>query len=292
MKNRGRLALPAQREIQKEENSRGLLLNRFNYIKKARGLRAFIATPVILSILFAMLQASCASTGASRNRSDKGYQFIFDGKTLDGWEFDPRYWRVENGTMVGEITPSTLLKRNSFILKKGFIAGDFELKVEYRISERGNSGINYRSTTIDSLPYAMRGYQADINGQNNYTGQNNEERGTTTLAYQGQRAVVNAMDVPGSFKDHIVNNAWTNRTVTGSLGNTDSLRAQIKKDDWNECHLIIKGNRMLHYINGVLMSDVTDNDPANRKLSGSIGVQVHVGPPMKIEYRNFKIKKL
>jgi hypothetical protein len=138
----------------------------------------------------------------------------------------------------------------------------------------------------------MRGYQADINGQNTYTGQNYEERGRTTLAYQGERVVVNAMDASRSLKDQVAKNAWTNRTVTGSLGNTDSLRSKIKKDDWNECHLIIKGNRMLHYINGVLMSDVTDNDTANSKLSGSIGVQVHVGPPMKVEYRNFRIKKM
>jgi len=59
-----------------------------------------------------------------------------------------------------------------------------------------------------------------------------------------------------------------------------------------ECHLIVKGNRMQHYINGVLMSDVTDNDRANRKFRGLLGVQVHVGPPMKVEYRNFRLKEL
>jgi hypothetical protein len=284
--------MPSHREVQNEENKNSGVLNVFRYIKKAPGFRMFIATPFILSILLSMLHGSCASTGATHSRTGDGYQLIFDGKTLDGWEFDPLYWRVENGTMVGEITPATLLKRNSFIIKKGLVARDFELKVEYRISERGNSGINYRSITIDSLPYAMRGYQADINGQNTYTGQNYEERGRTTLAYQGERVVVNAMDASRSLKDQVAKNAWTNRTVTGSLGNTDSLRSKIKKDDWNECHLIIKGNRMLHYINGVLMSDVTDNDNANSKLSGSIGVQVHVGPPMKVEYRNFRIKQM
>lgn len=216
---------------------------------------------------------------------------IFDGKTLEGWEYDPVYWRVENGTLVGEVTPSTLLSRNTFIIKKGLLLSDFELKVEYRISSRGNSGINYCSGKIDSLPYAMRGYQADINGQNNYTGQNYEERGRTTLAYQGQKVTVNAADEGAPLKNNIANNAWTKRTVNGTLGNTDSLRKQINAD-WNECHLVIKGNRLLHYINGILMSDVTDNDPVNRKLSGSIGVQVHVGPPMKIEYRNFRVKKL
>ncbi len=259
---------------------------------KAASFDALISIAVILCIVFSIFYLSCTYTRASLANDNNGYQLIFDGKTLAGWEFDPVYWRVESGSIVGEITPATVLKRNSFLIKKGFVAGDFELKVEYRISAKGNSGINYRSTTIDSLPHAMRGYQADINGQNNYTGQNYEERGRTTLAYQGERVVVDATGIPVPLKDHIEKNAWTKRTVTGSLGSADSLRLQIKNDDWNECHLIIKGNRMLHYINGVLFSDVTDNDTVNRKLSGSIGVQVHVGPPMKVEYKNFRIKKL
>ena len=56
--------------------------------------------------------------------------------------------------------------------------------------------------------------------------------------------------------------------------------------------MVVKGNRLQHYINGVLMSEVIDNDTINRKMSGLIGVQVHVGPPMKVEYRNFRIKEL
>ena len=40
------------------------------------------------------------------------------------------------------------------------------------------------------------------------------------------------------------------------------------------------------------MSDVTDEDIVNRKLSGFLGVQVHVGPPMKVEYKNINLKKI
>jgi hypothetical protein len=252
----------------------------------------FTLSTVLLSILLPIFYSSCYSSKSSNSKSNDGYQLIFDGKTLEGWEYDPVYWRVENGAMVGEVTPATILKINSFIIKKDLILHDFDLKVEYRISSRGNSGINYRSEKIDTLPHAMRGYQADINGQNNYTGQNYEERGRTTLAYQGQKVIVNGAETSTLLKDNIKSNAWTKTVVTGSLGSTDSLKKQIKTEDWNEYNLIIKGNRLLHYINGVLISDVTDNDAVNRKLSGSLGVQVHVGPPMKIEYRNFRIKKL
>ena len=78
--------------------------------------------------------------------------------------------------------------------------------------------------------------------------------------------------------------------MTESLGNIDSLKTHIKSGGWNEVHLVIKGNRLQHFVNGVLMSDVTDNDTANRKMKGLLGVQVHVGPPMKVEYRNIRLK--
>ena len=65
----------------------------------------------------------------------------------------------------------------------------------------------------------------------------------------------------------------------------------IKKEDWNECHLIVKGNTLIHMINKHVMSIVVDNDIANRKNEGILGVQVHVGPPMTIEYRNIRIMK-
>ena len=49
---------------------------------------------------------------------------------------------------------------------------------------------------------------------------------------------------------------------------------------------------MTHILNGHVMSVVIDEDAANRKFDGLLGVQVHVGPPMKIEYRNFRLKPI
>lgn len=251
----------------------------------------FDALSFLFMLLIVAIYFSCRSSKDITSKAKKKYYLIFDGKTLDDWDYDPEYWRVENGNLVGEVTPANLLKRNSFIIKKDLITKDFDLKVEYRVSAKGNSGINYRSETIDSLPYAMRGYQSDIDGENLYAGQNYEEKGRTTLAYHGQKVIVNPADDSLSFRNNIKNNAWLNRIVVSSSP-PDSLNKFIKNGDWNECRLIVKGTRMLHYINGILMSDVTDNDTKNRKLSGRLGVQVHVGPPMKIEYRNFRLKAL
>ena len=225
----------------------------------------------------------------------EGFTSIFDGKTLNGWKGDPKYWSVEEGNLTGSVTPETLLKSNTFIIWDGGEPADFELKLEFRIAESGNSGINYRSELIDSIPFAVKGYQADIDGKIKYTGQNYEERMRATLAYRGEKVNINSQDNPneaGSLRANVANNCWQRREVVGSLGESDSLKTKIKAEDWNEAHLIIKGNRLQHYINGILMSDVTDNDLVNRKLSGKLGVQVHVGPPMKVEYRNIRLKNL
>lgn len=209
---------------------------------------------------------------------EAGFESIFDG-TLKQWEGDPTYWRAENGMLVGEVTPETLLKKNSFIIWRGGELADFELKLEYRVSEKGNSGINYRSIQVPDpeTKWAMQGYQADIDGQDQWSGQNYEERGRTFLAYRGQSVVLK----PGQKPE-----------VAKVLGDRAELQKQVKKNDWNQVHLIVKGNRLQHFTNGVLMSEVLDEDPEKRRMNGLLGVQVHVGPPMKIEYRNLRVKRL
>lgn len=243
-----------------------------------------------------LLMSSCQSAATSEHiakeaepvavSDNDGFEQIFDGKTLTGWEGDTAYWRAEDGDLVGEVTPDKLLKSNTFIIYKGGEPKDFELKVEFKITEAGNSGINYRSELFPGVPHALKGYQADIDGKNNYTGQNYEERGRTTLAYRGQKVTI--PNTAGESKK----NAWTAAIVDGSLGSSDSLKTLIKSNDWNTCHLIIKGNRLQHYINGVLMSDVTDDDTTHRKMEGLLGIQVHVGPPMQVRYRNIMLKNL
>ncbi len=205
---------------------------------------------------------------------ESGFKPIFDGKTLTGWEGDPKYWRVENGVLIGEVTPETILQRNTFIIWRGGAPKDFELKADYRITAAGNSGINYRSAMVPDTPFALRGYQCDIDGRNNYTGQNYEERGRLFLSVRGQ-----VTHVVGGRKPIILS----------SLGEAKDLAAFLT-NDWNSVHLIIRGNVLVHLINGHAMSVVVDDDAAGRAFEGLIGVQVHVGPPMKVEYRDFRLK--
>jgi hypothetical protein len=210
---------------------------------------------------------------------EPGFARIFNGNTLQGWEGDPAYWRAENGSLVGEITPETVVRSNTFIVWRGGRPRDFELKLDYRITPDGNSGINYRSAIIPdpvtpANRFAMRGYQCDLDGKKRYPGNNYEEKGRLFLAVRGQ-----VSRVVGGRKP----------VVLSTFGDPDELAAFVN-DDWNAVHLVIRGNTLAHIINGRLMSVVIDDDAPNRPADGLLGVQVHVGPPMKVEYRNIRLK--
>jgi hypothetical protein len=210
---------------------------------------------------------------------EPGFQSIFDGKSLKDWEGDSTYWRVENGALVGEITPATVIKSNTFIVWRGGRPKDFELKLEYRISPEGNSGINYRSALIadpvtPSNKFSMRGYQCDLDGRKRYPGNNYEEKGRLFLAVRGQFTRVVGGRPP---------------VLVSTIGDTNAL-AQLVTDDWNSVHVIARGNVLTHIINNQVMTVVVDDDEPNRPSDGLVGVQVHVGPPMKVEYRAIRLK--
>jgi hypothetical protein len=222
--------------------------------------------------------APFASSAAEPAARDEDFKSIFDGKSLEGWDGDPVYWRVEEGSLVGEVTPQTLLKRNSFIVWRGGTVADFELKLDYRVSPRGNSGVNYRSLDLEALPRLMRGYQADIDGEDRWTGNLYEERGRTFIAKRGQRSVVE----PG--KRARVVEVFDDPAVL--------QKTVVKKEDWNTYHIIVRGDHHRIFLNGVLMTEAWDHDRVNGTRSGLLGVQVHIGPPMKIEYRNIRLAQL
>ena len=219
----------------------------------------------------------CCFLNLTAKAQDKGFSKLFDGKTLKGWKGDPAHWKVENGLLIGEVTPENQLKENTFLIWQGGEVADFELKIQFKISEGGNSGIQYRSEMVAGLPYGMKGYQADIDGKNEYTGLNYEERGRGFIARRGEKVIVDSSGKP---------------LLEQSLGSSDSLAKGLKLNDWNEYHLIVVGNRMQHYINGVLMSDAIDNDEEHRKSSGLLGLQAHVTPEMRVEFKNIRLKKL
>jgi hypothetical protein len=209
---------------------------------------------------------------------ESGFRPIFDGKSLAGWDCDPDFWRVENGAMVGETQADHQPKQNIFCIWKGGAPADFDLKLQYKLTGlTGNSGVQYRSVELPEVAkWVMKGYQADIDGKQVYTGQIYEERGRTFLALRGQVAYVGDGKKTGAI---------------GSTGSDAELKALIKENDWNDMEIIARGNTLVQLLNGRVMCVLIDDDKANRKMDGEIGIQLHkTAAAMKIETRNIRIK--
>src|ERR1700748_811603 len=110
-----------------------------------------------LKALWALLAAGLL-TAPVVAADDDGYETIFDGKSLDKWDGNPDFWRVEDGTITGQTTAEKRTKGNTFIIWRGGELGDFELKAEYKIVG-GNSGIQYRSFEVPDNKWVIGGYQ-------------------------------------------------------------------------------------------------------------------------------------
>jgi hypothetical protein len=216
-----------------------------------------------------------------------GFESIFDG-TMKGWDADPTYWKAEGGSLVGESTAANPVKANTFVIWRGGEPADFELKLEFRMNST-NSGIQFRSQQIEpgspsgrgdekTGNWVLKGYQADIDYNNQFTGMIYEERGRGFLMQRGQAVYIGA---DGSKK------------VIGHLEMTpDQLKGMIKPGDWNHVHLIARGNTLMNIVNGNVTAVIVDDDEKGRAMKGLIGFQIHTGPPMKIEFRNIYLKKL
>jgi len=220
--------------------------------------------------------AACTLAQQIKPLEETGFRRIFDGKSLNGWDGEPGFWRVENGAIVGDTTAERQPKQNTFLIWRGGSPGNFELKLEYRLTGF-NSGIQYRSIELPDMRWAMKGYQADMDGAQQYTGQIYEERGRGFVALRGQFTYIGDGKKPGRV---------------GTRGSSAELREFIKDSDWNDLHIIARGDTLIQVLNGHVMSMLIDQDKANRKMDGLIGIQIHRGPVMKIEVRNIRIKGL
>ena len=231
-----------------------------------------LALPLCLTILLTPLRADHHVSDV-----DDGFVSILEGESLEtsGWSGIEKFWSLEDGVLTGQTTVSNPTRGNTFCIWQQGEVDDFELKLEYRIVG-GNSGIQYRS--IEERNYVIAGYQADFEAGTNWSGTNYHERGRGVLAKRGEKT--------------IVFDKGKDRKVIGSLGDTSELQNKIKHEDWNDYQITARGRRFTHKINGVVMSDVTDRGTLDYRDRGVLAVQLHAGPPMKVQFRNIRLKRL
>ena len=227
---------------------------------------------LVLSTLIGLVVPGVA-TAAER------FQSIFDGKTLKGWNVIPAekktHWSVRDGLLVGKTDG-----KGSDLIFHDKNLSDYELKLSYRFRTKGNSGIHIRGLLGISKTHKISGYHADFG----HVGVGPEVLGSwdfhgyprgSYLVQRGHRVVIAADG---------------KKTVTKVERGLEA--SHVKRRDWNDVHVVVKGYRMYFTINGRMASEVIDNEKAKRIPKGIIGLQLHGGPPMEIEFRQIVLKRL
>jgi hypothetical protein len=207
-------------------------------------------------ILFILLPVFLFARSESLNadEKEKGFQVLFDGKTLEGWDGDAKVFRVEDGTIIGGQLKEKI-PHNYFLSTKEEYS-DFELRLEFRlIGADTNAGVQLRSKRIPDH-HEMIGYQADL-GQNYWGALYDESRRNKILL------------APDKGK----------------------LAKVLKRDDWNSYRILCEGRRIQLWINDFQTVDYTEDDEKIEQ-SGLIAVQIHGGGPSEAHYRNIRIRTI
>ena len=226
-------------------------------------------------------------------REHDGYTSLFDGVSLKGWDGNMKFWRVEEGAIIGESTKENP-SGNSYLVYRGMTAKDFTLKFEIKVLGEGGSGFQYRSQTgipwlapirqevTDNvgpvnLNWMMTGPQADFWPSKIYTGQfYSENTPMRILSWRGQ--VVESYGAKS-------------KRLMGTIGDRVELGKVVKADDWNEYTVIARGGTCMHIVNGQLMAVIVDDDPASsNNQPGLFGIEIEA--ITKILVRNIWVKKL
>ncbi len=210
-------------------------------------------TPLNLILLIAL---SCGLTNAQDPAQAVS---LFDGKTLDGWDYDPAIWRVEDGVITGGSTTEKIKKNYFIATKKSY--QNFELRLSIKCSgdrKTGliNSGIQIRSVRVPGGAH-MAGYQVDC-GDGWF----------------------------GKLYDE-----FRRRTVIAEQVDAAALKKVVDVFGWNDYRIRAEGPRIQVWINDVLATDYTEENP-NVALDGQIAPQVHSGGIALVQVKDISIVEL
>lgn len=220
-------------------------------------------------LLLVLLGLSTSSYG------QEDFREIFNGEDLKGWAGNENLWSVEDGAITGKTTDEDPIPFNTFLIWEEQEVADFELELEYRI-QGGNSGIQYRSKVLKEKDYVVGGYQADIDSTLKFAGINYEEKGRGILAQRGTQVTLKA----------------DGTKEVERFADATELGSKIKEEGWNRYRIVAKGDRLSHYINDELMSEVIDKHAEKSAAKGVLAFQVHRGPAMTIQFKKIRFRSL
>ena len=236
--------------------------------------------PMLRCCMLAGIAASLSATlflspAAPAADVEPGFMPIFNGNDLSDWEGESGYWSVEDGAITGETTARKPLDHATYLFWRGGKPVDFELRAAYRFKgPSGNSGINFRSRELSGGDVV--GYQADMEVGPNYSGILYECNQRGIMTKRGQKVTI----------------AEDGTRQVAALAPAADLQKRIKRNGWNEYVIIARGPEIILKINDAITSHVVDRQQGKAAADGLISLQLHPGPPMKVRFKNIRIKYL
>jgi hypothetical protein len=206
-----------------------------------------------------------------------GFARIFNGRDLAGWEGDPQVWSVKDGAITGTTTAERRITENTFLLWKDEVE-DFELRLKFKL-EGGNSGIYYRARRRPvgkSGGEALVGTQADLSADGRWTGVIMEYTRREILAERGENVLISTNG---------------QKQIVRKIGEPADLLKVVRTNDWNDYTVVAREGKVTLQINNVTMSELDDRDP-QRLVRGWLGLQVHTGPPMRVQFKDIYLRRL
>ena len=218
-----------------------------------------------------LLAILCACSPAIAQTSN-----LFDGRSLNGWEFDSDYWRIVNGAIVGEIPQGQTLNKNTWMVWRGGELRDFDLRLQVKLTgaSAANSGIQFRCQ-VDGVDH-VSGYQADLDQGATWLGRVYDEHGRNLIVERGRRVHIG----PGGARDEQI------------LAPAEAYAVLFRENDWNDYRIVGIGERVSVFVNGTLFADFVDQEIGQRDLAGSLAFQLHSGPETRVEFRNIQLEQL
>jgi hypothetical protein len=245
-----------------------------------------------------LLTLSWLTCTAAAGESEAGFLPMFNGRDLTGWEGKPGGWWVEEGALTAQSTQEKPCTACHYLMWRGGKPADFELRAEYRLIGNGaNSGIQFRSRELPN--WDTSGYQADMEVGTQWTGCLFEHirggvamRGEKVLIDKDGKKKIECLGDPQKLLKRAADRAPITPPAEGPASRGAELLKNVKMSDWNTYRIVARGPHITLEINGVMMCEVTDHQAGQAAREGVIALQMHPGPPMKVQFRNLRIKIL
>ena len=218
----------------------------------------------------------------TNNEKKEGWQLLFNGKTTDGWKgafiknFPAAGWKIENGLLMVEPSGGAESTNGGDIITlKDY--GNFELSVDFKLTEGANSGIKYfvdAAQPIPANPRSAFGLEFQV--------LDDAKHPDAKLGKNGNRTIASLYDLIPAV----------------------SSKPSKAIGEWNTAKIVSNGRQVQHWLNGVM---VLAYDRDSESFKAAVAASKYAGVPgfglvtkgrillqdhgNKVFYKNIKIKE-